>query len=120
MSKPTSIHAASLITESDRQDYYKEPGNNFINLEKNRTFTNYQKKEILYQQNGKCAGTLCKHKNLDPNKIQFEHKKPWTYKGRIVMQYGRAVCIECSLAKTDTKKTKIAKKNKTKKAMLFF
>ena len=121
MPKTTSIHAANLITERNKQYHFKESHNNLGNLnKKNRTFTNYQKIEIIYQQDGKCASYLCKHKKLDPDQIQFEHKKPWTHKGRNVMQYGRAVCKECHSTILETGKTKVSKKSRTKKSMIFF
>jgi hypothetical protein len=42
--------------------------------DRRRNFTATQKKEILYQQDGKCA--RC-HKKLDQRATQFDHKKPW-------------------------------------------
>ena len=92
----------------------------YYQKKKTRAFTNYQKKEIIYQQDGKCASTLCNHKKLEPKQTKFEHKKPWTKKGRIVMQHGRAVCIECHSTKIDTRKAKVPKKSKTKNPALFF
>ncbi len=60
--------------------------------DKRRSFTQSQKNEILYQQNGKCA--KC-HKRLDPRDIEFDHKKPWADKGRTITQNGRALCGSC-------------------------
>ncbi|NOX71692.1 MAG: HNH endonuclease [Candidatus Micrarchaeota archaeon] len=57
-----------------------------------RTFTITQKKEILYQQNNKCA--IC-HKKLDPRAIEFDHGKPWADGGRTITQNGRALCPTC-------------------------
>jgi hypothetical protein len=121
MLKKVNIHAASPSKETNTKYQIEESYSNLgYQKKKSRAFTNYQKDEIIYQQNGKCASALCKHKKLDPKKIQFEHKKPWTNKGRIVMQYGRAVCIECHSTKTMSKKTKTTKKSKIKNSTLFF
>lgn len=60
-----------------------------------RTFTATQKKEILYQQNGKCADAHCGHKILDPRAIHFHHGKAWAYGGRTIVANGRALCPEC-------------------------
>ena len=51
-----------------------------------RTFTITQKKEILYQQNNKCA--IC-HRKLDPRAIEFDHGKPWADGGRTITQMDR-------------------------------
>jgi 5-methylcytosine-specific restriction endonuclease McrA len=77
--------------------------------DKRRAFTATQKKEILYQQDGKCA--KC-HKKLDPRATQFDHKKPWASGGRTKTQNGRALCSDCHsivthkerLRKTDRKR----------------
>jgi 5-methylcytosine-specific restriction endonuclease McrA len=74
-----------------------------------RSFTSTQKKEILYQQDNKCA--RC-HKKLDPRATQFDHKKPWASGGRTIKENGRALCSECHdivthnerLRKTDKKR----------------
>ncbi len=79
--------------------------------DKKRTFTQTQKKEILYAQNNKCA--IC-HKPLDPRDIEYDHKTPWADKGRTKVKNGRAVCGSChniithkhKLKKTDGKKSK--------------
>lgn len=60
--------------------------------DKNRSFKQSQKNEILYQQGGKCA--KC-HKQLDPRDIEFDHKKAWADKGRTVTENGRALCGSC-------------------------
>jgi 5-methylcytosine-specific restriction endonuclease McrA len=60
-----------------------------------RAFTPTQKKEIQYQQDSKCASSLCHHKNLDPRTIEFDHKKPWASGGRTIKENGRALCPEC-------------------------
>jgi 5-methylcytosine-specific restriction endonuclease McrA len=57
-----------------------------------RAFNATQRKEILFQQEGKCA--RC-HKKLDPRAIQFDHKKPWASGGRTIKANGRALCSEC-------------------------
>lgn len=46
-----------------------------------RSFTQTQKNEILYQQDNKCASSLCHHKKLDPRATEFDHKKPWASGG---------------------------------------
>jgi len=73
-----------------------------------RSFTSSQKKQILYQQDNKCA--RC-HEKLDPSAIQFDHKKPWSSGGRTITVNGRALCSKCHdiisheerLKKTDKK-----------------
>ena len=57
-----------------------------------RAFTSTQKKQILFQQDSKCA--RC-HKKLDPRAIQFDHEKPWASGGRTKTENGRALCSEC-------------------------
>jgi hypothetical protein len=57
-----------------------------------RSFTASQKKELQFQQGGKCA--LC-HKQLDPRDIEFDHKKAWADKGRTTVVNGRALCGSC-------------------------
>jgi hypothetical protein len=52
-----------------------------------RAFTQTQRKEILYQQDMKCA--VC-HKKLDPRDIEYDHKKPWASGGRTKTENGRA------------------------------
>ena len=51
-----------------------------------------QKKEILYQQNSKCAEC---HEKLTPRATQFDHKKPWSSGGRTIVVNGRALCSKC-------------------------
>ena len=60
-----------------------------------RSFTQTQKNEILYQQDNKCASSLCHHKKLDPRATEFDHKKPWASGGRTIKKNGRALCAEC-------------------------
>jgi len=77
-----------------------------------RSFSATQKKEILYQQDNKCASSICHHKKLDPRAIEFDHKKPWASGGRTITENGRALCPECHkiithnerLRKTDKKR----------------
>jgi nitrate/TMAO reductase-like tetraheme cytochrome c subunit len=57
-----------------------------------RSFTSTQKKEILYQQDNKCA--RC-HKKLDPRATHFHHAKPWASGGRTIVVNGRALCADC-------------------------
>ena len=75
-----------------------------------RTFTSSQKKDILYQQDNKCA--RC-HKKLDPRAIQFDHKKPWAARGRTITKNGRALCGECH--DIITHETRVKKVDKRKK-----
>jgi len=57
-----------------------------------RSFSPTQKKEILYQQDSKCA--RC-HKKLDPRATHFHHEKPWASGGRTKVVNGRALCADC-------------------------
>ena len=50
-----------------------------------RCFSPTQRKELLYQQNNKCA--RC-HKPLDPRAIQYDHTKPWASGGRTITVMG--------------------------------
>ncbi len=81
-----------------------------------RSFTAAQKKEILYQQNGKCA--ICQEK-LDPRDIEYDHKKAWADRGRTIVVNGRAVCGSCHniiTHKQRLNKTEKTPKNPAKKA----
>lgn len=60
-----------------------------------RAFTATQKKEILYQQDNRCASAYCHHKKLDPRATHFHHAKPWAYGGRTKVENGRALCADC-------------------------
>jgi hypothetical protein len=81
---------------------FKLPKNTFPSIGKTtpkrdtrRTFTATQKKEILYQQGGKCASSECQHKKLDPRATHFHHEKPWGSGGRTIIANGRALCADC-------------------------
>ena len=77
-----------------------------------RAFSQTQKKEILYQQDNKCA--RC-HKRLDPREIEFDHKKPWASEGKTVTVNGRALCGSCHKIVThETKLKEVDKKRKPK------
>ncbi|MCX6819076.1 MAG: HNH endonuclease signature motif containing protein [Candidatus Aenigmarchaeota archaeon] len=77
-----------------------------------RAFSQTQRKEILYQQDNKCA--KC-HKKLDPRDIEFDHKKPWASVGRTVIDNGRALCGSCHKIVThETKLKEVDKKRKSK------
>lgn len=81
--------------------------------DKKRSFSQTDKKEILYQQNGKCA--IC-HKKLDPRDIEYDHKKPWCDKGRTKVKNGRAVCGSCHNIRTHKDRLKKVDGKKPKKA----
>jgi recombinational DNA repair protein (RecF pathway) len=57
--------------------------------DKRRAFTQTQKNEILYQQDGKCAHC---HEKLDLRVVEFDHVEPWAANGRTVTQNGAALC----------------------------
>jgi len=57
-----------------------------------RSFAITQKKEILYQQDNKCAEC---HQKLDPRAVHFHHIKPWASGGRTITQNGAALCPKC-------------------------
>ena len=65
--------------------------------DKRRAFTETQKKEILYQQDGKCA--VC-HKKLDPRAIEFDHIREWSASGKTIIKNGAALCPTCHRIKT--------------------
>jgi hypothetical protein len=65
--------------------------------DRRRVFTETQKKQILYQQDNKCA--KC-HKRLDPRTTQFHHGKPWAYGGRTKVHNGRAMHPNCHQEET--------------------
>lgn len=60
--------------------------------DKRRYFNKTEKKEILYQQDSKCANC---HERLDPRAIHFHHEKAWADGGRSIAVNGRAVCPTC-------------------------
>jgi predicted HNH restriction endonuclease len=80
--------------------------------DKRRIFTGTQRKEILYQQDNKCA--RC-HKKLDPRTVEFDHKKPWASGGRTIIVNGRALCPNCHRIVTHNTRLKKLEKNKSKK-----
>lgn len=78
----------------------------------NRAFNQTQKKEILFQQNNKCA--RC-HGSLDPRDIEFDHKKPWAANGRTITQNGRALHGSChNIVTHQTRLKKVDRKRKPK------
>ncbi len=83
-----------------------------IERDTRRAFSQTQKKEILYQQDNKCA--RC-HKELDPREIDFDHKKPWASGGRTITVNGRVLCGSCHKIVThETKLKEIDRKRKPK------
>lgn len=82
-----------------------------------RSFTSTQKKEILYQQDNKCA--KC-HKKLDPRAIQFDHRKPWASGGRTITRNGRALCGKCHDIITHNQRLKKTDKRRKKKPSSVF
>lgn len=85
-------------------------GNNAPKRDKRRAFTRTQEKEILWQQDNKCA--IC-HEKLDPRTTEFDHKKPWAAGGRTITQNGRAVHPNCH--RLVTHKRRLKKTNKPRK-----
>jgi 5-methylcytosine-specific restriction endonuclease McrA len=81
-----------------------------------RAFTPTQKKEILYQQNNKCA--KC-HKPLDPRAIHFHHIKPWSSGGRTITVNGAALCPTCHEIITHKERLKKVDKKKRKSSNVF-
>lgn len=80
--------------------------------DKRRSFTQLQKKEILHQQNYKCA--KC-HKKLDIRTVEFDHIKAWAEKGKTSIKNGAALCPNCHRLKTHSHTlTKVEKKSKKK------
>src|ERR1039458_270577 len=62
-----------------------------------RAFTDTQRKEILYQQDSKCA--VC-HNKLDPRAIEYDHIKEWSVLGKTIIKNGAALCPTCHKIKT--------------------
>ena len=81
-----------------------------------RAFTPTQKKEILYQQNNKCA--KC-HKPLDPRAVHFHHIKPWSSGGRTITVNGAALCPTCHEIITHKERLKKVDKKKRKSSNVF-
>ena len=80
--------------------------------DRRRSFSQTQKKEILYQQDNICA--KC-HKKLDPREVEFDHKKPWAAGGRTIVVNGRALCGSCHKIVThNTKLKEVDKKREPK------
>lgn len=83
-----------------------------VKKDSRRAFSPTQKKEILYQQDSKCA--RC-HEKLDPRAIEFDHKKPWASGGRTKVVNGRAICANCHKKITHEARLKqVDKKRKLK------
>jgi len=81
-----------------------------------RSFLSTQRKEILYQQDNKCA--KC-HEKLDPRAIHFHHIKPWSSGGRTITQNGAALCPKCHEILTHKERLrKVDKKRKKRKPSL--
>ena len=93
---------------------------NEVKKDTRRSFNRTQQKQILYQQDNKCA--RC-HEKLDPRSTQFHHSKPWASGGRTKIENGRALCGTCHdiaghehrLKNTDETKKPTTIKTKTKK-----
>lgn len=82
-----------------------------------RSFTSTQKKQILYQQDNKCA--KC-HKKLDPRAIHFHHQKPWSSGGRTITANGRALCPGChEILSHKERLKKVDKRRKKKQTSVF-
>jgi 5-methylcytosine-specific restriction endonuclease McrA len=83
-----------------------------------RAFSPTQKKEILYQQDGKCA--RC-HEKLDPRAIHYHHRKPWASGGRTIRENGRALCPKChEITSHEDRLKRIDKKRKPRTTNPFF
>jgi len=86
-----------------------------------RSFSPSQKKEILYQQDYKCASALCHHKKLDPRATHFHHEKPWASGGRTKVENGRALCADChEIISHKARLKRVDKKRKPKSTNPFF
>ena len=68
-----------------------------------RAFTQTQKNEILYQQDGKCA--KC-HAKLDLRVVEFDHIRAWAAQGRTVTQNGAGLCPTCHRLKKHRERLK--------------
>jgi hypothetical protein len=75
-----------------------------------RRFTDTQKKQILYQQDNKCA--VC-HKKLDPRTVEFDHVKEWSATGETIVKNGAALHPDCHRLKTFNHVLKKTDKSKT-------
>ncbi|MCD1293524.1 hypothetical protein CUJ83_00750 [Methanocella sp. CWC-04] len=80
--------------------------------DKRRAFTQSQKKEILHQQNYKCA--KC-HKQLDLRTVEFDHIKAWSDNGKTTIKNGAALCANCHKLKTHKNTLKKVESKTTKK-----
>jgi hypothetical protein len=87
--------------------------------DKRRAFALSQKHEIWTQQDGKCAGTYCGHKKLDPRTVEYDHKKPWASRGRTITTNGRALCANCHKIETHKKRLKKVEKRPRKETNIF-
>lgn len=85
-----------------------------------RAFTQTQKNDILYQQDNKCASSLCHHEKLDPRATEFDHKKAWASGGRTIRENGRALCPKCHKIITHNQRLKkIDKKRPARDSNIF-
>ena len=88
------------------------PSNRKRERDTRRVFSQSQKKEILYQQDNKCA--RC-HEKLDPRAIHFHHIKPWSSGGRTITQNGAALCPKCHEILTHKERLKKMDKKRRKR-----
>jgi nitrate/TMAO reductase-like tetraheme cytochrome c subunit len=94
----TPEEVSKALTGFTTGSIYKNPFQNKRQLQgdrdERRAFNTTQRKEILHQQDNRCARNLC-HKRLDPRDIHFHHDKPWASGGRTITENGRALCGSC-------------------------
>jgi nitrate/TMAO reductase-like tetraheme cytochrome c subunit len=101
---PLNVSFPSLCPSNTRKD-------------SRRSFSPTQKKEILYQQDGKCANC---HKKLDPRATHFHHAKPWASGGRTKVINGRALCADCHEIISHRDRLKRVDKKRKPRASRFF
>ena len=81
-----------------------------------RSFSRDQQAEIWDRQNGKCAGSYCKHSRLLRGATHFDHIIPWEKGGKTVVSNGQALCPTCHEKKSRRDRLKtIDKTRKTRR-----
>lgn len=63
-----------------------------------RSFTDAQKEKMYEEQRGICPGC---HKHFEINKMEADHRKPWSQGGKTELDNGMMLCVDCNRKKSD-------------------
>ena len=76
-------------------DYKNSQNQDYQQFFDKRNFSRRQKKILLMLSGNKCN----KCGKILHNKFHADHIKPWTKKGKTILQNGQALCGKCNLKK---------------------